>query len=172
VAIGEALEPIAELRQRSNRNGRESGRVPFIAVWPGKIRPGTISREPIVAHDIVATLAHFADQPIDRTKVKDSLNLIPLLTGKGTTEQHNILMHPSQNGPTYAIRKGDLKLIMQAPSKKNLTNLQPVALFTLKDNAQENEQENLLKNPEYKSRADQLFKTYLEVRKTGRPTIE
>jgi len=146
-------------------------RVPFIAVWPGKIKPGTISHEPIVGHDIVATLAHLAGQPVDRTKVKDSLNLLPLLMGKPLTERHEFLMHQSQNGPSYAIRQGELKLIMRAQSKKNLKGLKPTALFNLKDNPLEKEEENLLKDSKHKMTVDQLFKTYLEFRKTGQSTI-
>ncbi|MBT3376994.1 MAG: arylsulfatase [Lentisphaerae bacterium] len=147
-------------------------RVPFIAVWPGKIKPGTISREPVVAHDIVATLAHLAGQPVDRTKVKDSLNLIPLLTGKEPVERHKVLMHQSQNGPRYAIRKGDLKLIMKAQSKKNLKGLKPLELFNLKENPTEDPEQNLLNSPKYKDTVAELLETYLTYRKTGESTVE
>jgi arylsulfatase A-like enzyme len=145
--------------------------VPFIAVWPGKIKPGTVSHEPIVGHDVVATLAHLAGQPIDRKKVKDSLNLIPLLTGKQPAERHKILMQQSSNGPRYAIRKGNLKLIMKAQSRTSLSNLDPVELFNLEENPLEDEERNLLKAPKYRVAAAALLKTYLEYRKTGQSTI-
>lgn len=94
-----------------------------------------------------------------------------MLTGKPLTERHEFLMHQSQNGPSYAIRQGELKLIMRAQSKKNLKGLKPTALFNLKDNPLEKEEENLLKDSKHKMTVDQLFKTYLELRKTGQSTI-
>jgi len=146
-------------------------RVPFIAVWPGRIKPGAISHEPIVGHDIVATLAHLAGQALDRTKIKDSLNLVPLLTGKGPVEQHKVLMHQSQNGPRYAIRKGDLKLIMKAESKNSLKGLKPLELFNLTEDPTEDPEQNLLNNPKYKDTVAELLETYLDIRNTRRSTI-
>lgn len=164
-------DPTHGLRGRKGAIWEGGDRVPFIAVWPGKIKPGTVSHEPIVGHDVVATLAHLAGQPIDRKKVKDSLNLIPLLTGKQPAERHKILMQQSSNGPRYAIRKGNLKLIMRAQSRKSLSNLDPVELFNLEENPLEDEARNLLKAPKYKGAAADLLKTYLEYRKTRQSTI-
>lgn len=146
-------------------------RVPFIAVWPGKIEPGAICREPIVGHDIVATLAHLSGQPVDRKKIKDSMNLVPLLTGKPMTEKHGYLMHQSRNGPRYAIRKGEFKLIMKAPSAQGLNGLKPVELFNLRSNPSEAVEQNLVNNPEHKVVVDELLKTYLGIRKNRHPTI-
>jgi arylsulfatase A-like enzyme len=164
-------DPTHGLRGAKGSIWEGGDRVPFIAVWPGKIKPGTISRAPIVGHDIVATLAHLAGQPIDRTKIKDSLDLVPLLTGGPATEAHKVLMHQSQVGPSYAIRQAHLKLIMRAQTKKNLKGLKPVALFNLKDNPQEDEGQNLIEDPKFRDAANDLFETYLTYRKTGQSTI-
>lgn len=155
-------------------------RIPFIAVWPGKIKAGSVSEEPIVGHDMVATLAALAGQPLDRTKVKDSVNLLPIFQGLEKTERHRWLMHQSAAGPSWAIREGDWKLILKASEK--ITDFKfkpekllapgvmvPVGLYNLKTDLKETN--NLINNPEYKAQADALLRRCMELRTTGAPTI-
>ena len=89
-------------------------RVPFVAVWPGHIAPGSTSHEPIVGHDTVATIAALAGQAIDREVVKDSANLLPIFRGESTGTRHSVLMHRSESGPSWALREGAWKLILEA----------------------------------------------------------
>ncbi|VGO20488.1 sulfatase family protein [Pontiella sulfatireligans] len=155
-------------------------RVPFVAVWPGKIKPGSVSDEPIIGHDVVATIAALAGQPIDRNMVKDSMNLLPVLQGHDVKERHSNLMHQSAGGPSWAIRDGDWKLIMKAsttikdfkfkPEKLLQPGImEPIGLYNLKTDLYE--KNNLLKNPEYKPRVDAMLNRCIELRKTKAPTV-
>lgn len=99
-------------------------RVPFVAVWPGKIAPNTESREPVVGHDVVATIAALVGQPLDPNKVKDSLNLLPIFIGQKTELPHRYLIHQSASGPTFALRDGPWKLILLGKGGKKLPDAQ------------------------------------------------
>ncbi|MGJ8744009.1 sulfatase-like hydrolase/transferase [Polaribacter sp.] len=157
-------------------------RVPFFASWPGKITPNTESNEPIIGHDIVATVAALSNQELDKTKVFDSANLLPYFLGKSDGKAHQYLMHQSAGGPTYAIRDGDFKLIMNLGSKGKtskevkskgviLSKLTPTHLFNLKDNLNEDESKNLLDNPKCKTRVVTMLAKFKELRKTKAATV-
>ncbi|NIJ44850.1 arylsulfatase A-like enzyme [Wenyingzhuangia heitensis] len=149
-------------------------RVPFVAVWPGVIQPKSISNEPIVGQDVVATLAALSNQTLDKTKVLDSADLLPYFRGTAKEKAHTYLMHQSAGGPTFAIRDGDWKLILKSDIKKKvnkLGNLTHVALFNLKDNLSEDEAKNLINNSKYAKRIAEMKTTYIELRKTGRSTV-
>lgn len=158
-------------------------RVPFIAVWPGKIKPNSVSDEPIVGLDMVATIAALANQPIDRNIVKDAANLLPVFTNTNKEKLHTYLMHQSAGGPSYAIRDGEWKLILQLKktgnSKKNFKtvitvgadDLEPIALYNLKDNLNEVESKNLLNKTVYKDHVNTMFMKYVELRANGTPTV-
>ncbi|AWG22757.1 hypothetical protein FFWV33_15085 [Flavobacterium faecale] len=148
-------------------------RVPFIAVWPGKIKPKTQSDVPIYGLDMVATIATIIGVPLDKTKVLDSANLLPILTKGDKKPLHKYLIHGSQalDGPFYALREGDWKLIMKGESMKVLGELTPIELYNLKDNVTEDGAKNLINNPEQANRIKSMKATYLEVRKNGASTL-
>ncbi|CAA6696527.1 MULTISPECIES: arylsulfatase [unclassified Lentimonas] len=160
-------------------------RIPFIAVWPRKIAANSESKEPIVGHDVVATIAALADQPLDRAVVMDSIDLLPILTNDPSGQRHAYLMHQSSRGPRYALREGPWKLIIGpdggkvekagAATKSNpvagLKDLVPIALFNLDSNLTENESQNLLSNPEQAQRIAQMQAKYIELRVTESTTL-
>jgi arylsulfatase A len=53
-------------------------RVPFLARWPGHIKPGTTNQSPIYFADIFPTLADLAERPV---KNVDGISLLPLFAG-------------------------------------------------------------------------------------------
>jgi len=63
-------------------------RVPFIACLPGVIKPGT-SAHPGYFGDLMATAAALSGQPLPPDR--DSLSLLPVLTGHGQPEAHGHL---------------------------------------------------------------------------------
>ncbi len=146
-------------------------RVPFIAVWPNIIKPATESNEPIVGHDIVATIAALTEQQISNEVVKDSLNLLPLFYGDPEAKGHEVILQQSPHGPHYAIRRNEWKLILLAPDKKNVKDLEPVALFDLQNNPFENEKYNQINNEQHQELVSELLAAYLELRETGRATV-
>jgi len=150
-------------------------RVPFIAVWPNRIKPATESNEPIVAHDIVATITAITGQRIPKVVIKDSINLLPLFYGEPKAKGHEVVLQQASNdkmpyGPHYAIRRKEWKLILLAPDKENVKDLKPVALFNLATNPYEDENLNLVDKEQYKSLVKELLEEYLLIRETDKAT--
>jgi arylsulfatase A-like enzyme len=63
-------------------------RVPFIAWWPGKVKPG-VSDHPGYFPDWFATAAELAEAKAPANL--DGLSLVPTLTGEGTQKEHEFL---------------------------------------------------------------------------------
>jgi arylsulfatase A-like enzyme len=151
-------------------------RVPFIAVWPNKIKPGIESNEPIVGHDIVATIAAITKQRVSTDVVKDSFDLLPLFYGDTNTRGHEIILQQSPNGNMpnsvfYAIRRREWKLVLLSPNKKNMIGLKPIALFNLSKNPFEDEEYNLINREQYKDLVNELLSEYLQIRATDMATV-
>jgi arylsulfatase A-like enzyme len=85
-------------------------RVPFIARWPGKIKPGSISDELISLTDLPATFAALTGTKLPENAGEDSFNILPSLTGKANHESPAVRIFHSGAG-AFAIRKGKWKLI-------------------------------------------------------------
>ncbi len=64
-------------------------RVPWIARWPGKIKPGAVSVHVGYFGDVMATLAELAGATAP--KVLDSVSLVPELLGHGEQAKHDYL---------------------------------------------------------------------------------
>jgi len=148
-------------------------RVPFIVVWPNMITPSSQSDEPIVGHDIVATIQAITDQKSSSGTAMDSLNLLPLFFRYPTDKGHQVILQQSPLGPFYAIRKDQWKLILLATDtkKKSVKDAVPVALFDLKNNPFENEDNNLINSEEYQKLIHKLFDEYLKVRENDFATV-
>jgi arylsulfatase A-like enzyme len=87
-------------------------RVPFIAKWPNIIKAGSESKETICTTDLMATVASITNYKIKDNEGEDSFNMMPLLTQNDTEGfMRETTIHHSING-SFAIRKGDYKLIM------------------------------------------------------------
>ena len=64
------------------RDNWEGGhRVPFIARWPGKIKPGSTSKQTICLTDLVATCAAIVGAKLPNDGAEDSYNILPALLG-------------------------------------------------------------------------------------------
>ena len=91
-------------------------RVPLIIRWPGKVKAGTTSDEPVITMDFVPTFLDLAGKSYE-PKQFDGESLLPHLTQKAKLKRQSIYFH----FPHYAfhrdnkmgsiIRKGDYKLI-------------------------------------------------------------
>lgn len=148
-------------------------RVPFIAVWPGKIEAGTESSVTIVAQDMVATLAAIAEVEINSDKILDSANLLPVFTQKSTAPLHKYLLHQSQarGGPYYALREGDWKLIFKAPGREQFDKLKRIGFYNLKGNIKESQDNNLLDKVEFKDQIEDMHRRFLSIRQGGGTTL-
>jgi len=86
-------------------------REPFIACWPGKIEPGTVSSEPIELTDMIATVAAIVGHDLPPNAGEDSYNILPALLGKNNKPIRHALVHHSCFG-TFSIRRDKWKLIL------------------------------------------------------------
>lgn len=86
-------------------------RVPFMARWPGRIKPGTESRQTICLTDMLATFATMAGEPLPPQAGPDSYNILPaMLDPRLETPIREATVHHSGSG-MFAIRQGPWKLI-------------------------------------------------------------
>jgi len=98
------------------RDAWEGGhRVPFMARWPGRIRPGSISNEIVCQTDLMATLAAVSGMKLPDDAGEDSYNILPALLGLPLNEPiREATVFHSASGK-FAIRQGNWVLI-DAPS--------------------------------------------------------
>lgn len=113
---------LADQSQKPFRGGKatiwEGGlRVPLALRWPGVIRPGSASDEPVVTQDLFSTIMEVTGTPYEPA-LHDGKSLLPLLTGKATTLGRNALYwhyphyhHLGDFRPGSVIRMGHYKLI-------------------------------------------------------------
>ena len=141
-------------------------RVPFFAVWPGHIQPG-ITHEVAVSQDMVATFAALVGTTIPAGQAKDSLNLLPLLTGEGSFQPREYFVNQAGSKQELMIREGAWKLVIQSNFKR--TQFEPIALYNLKNDPHESS--NQLEASEFKEVASRMFDKYMDIVKSGRPTV-
>ncbi|MCK7591868.1 arylsulfatase [Subsaxibacter sp. CAU 1640] len=81
-------------------------RIPFIARWPGHIKPQTVSNALISNVDMLATFAAIVSTKIPKGQAVDSKNLLSVLTNsKDKTERSELLIAPN-NLNNLALRQG------------------------------------------------------------------
>ena len=87
-------------------------RVPMIVRWPGRVKPGTVSAEPVSTVDFFPTLLGIAGAA-DVPEV-DGVSLLPVLAGSQKLDREALYWHYPHyhhTAPCGAIRARDLKLI-------------------------------------------------------------
>lgn len=86
-------------------------RVPFIAKWPGKIAPGTTSRQTISLTDMFATFSNLDKKDTTQLGGEDSYNMLPAFFGETVDQADQQLRIFNSASGAFAIRKGKWKLI-------------------------------------------------------------
>lgn len=137
-------------------------RVPMIASWPEKIKPGTQSDQVSAHYDMLATFAEVADYEIPNDT--DGISLVPTFLAKEGQQDHEFLYweFPSYGGQV-AMRMGDWKVVRQ-----NLLNdkAPTIELYNLKEDP--TEKQNVADaHPEILKKAAEIFKAERE-----KPEIE
>ena len=105
-------------------------REPFIARWPGKIKPGSESNELIGLVDMLATFAAVAGRDMPAGGGPDSFNVLPTLFGGHTSRDHLVVQSNGVNG--LALIQPPWKLIPPAIGKHN-----PPELYNLDSDVSE-----------------------------------
>ncbi len=123
--------------------------VPYIAKWPTKIKPGSISNQIICTTDLLATLSGITGKSLPTGAGEDSYDMLPAYLNSNNNQQiRDYTIHHSLNG-FFSIRKGKWKLTTQlgsggfsAPSEISLGTVE--AMGTLYDMENDIEEKNNL----------------------------
>jgi arylsulfatase A-like enzyme len=107
-------------------------RVPFIARWPAKIKPGT-SGALMSQMDLTASLAALTGGKIPAGEARDSENHLAALLGNDT-QGREWLIEQSNTGTPFALRHGSWKLMPTGPSKPQIKG---TMLFNLAEDLSE-----------------------------------
>lgn len=103
-------------------------RVPFIAYWPGTIKPGT-THQTGAFWDLLPTFMQLSGVPINKDKT-DGLSLVPTLLAQGKQAQHPFFYWEfHENNGRQAVRMGKWKGVvydagLQAPKPMQLFDLE------------------------------------------------
>ncbi|MGD7654419.1 MAG: sulfatase family protein [Verrucomicrobiales bacterium] len=81
-------------------------RVPFIAKWPGNIKPGSVSDQLISGVDMLATFAALTGQSVEKEQLADSINVLPALLGEASEPLRETLLLCPYKPSHLSIRMG------------------------------------------------------------------
>jgi arylsulfatase A-like enzyme len=91
-------------------------RVPAIARWPGRIKPGTVSDHVWAFWDFLPTACDLAG--VETPTGLDGISIAPTLTDRGVQKTHDFLYWEFHEGGTkQAVRHGNWKAVRLAPSR-------------------------------------------------------
>jgi arylsulfatase A-like enzyme len=85
-------------------------RIPFAMRWPKVIPKGKVVEHPVITIDVMPTAMAAAEITKMPAKPLDGVNLLPFATGEKTDRPHPALYW--KNGSSWAIRDGDMKLLV------------------------------------------------------------
>lgn len=120
-------------------------RIPFVAKWPGKIKPGSSYDQTVCLTDLMATAADIVDYKLPDNAGEDSVSLLPALLGKDKTPLREATVHHSAQG-YFSIRQDKWKLLLSRGSggwsypregQDDIKNFPPVQLYDLENDIEE-----------------------------------
>lgn len=129
-------------------------RMPFVARWPGRIPPGTVSDEVTTAMDLLPTVIKLAGGELPADRVIDGHDIWPLLSGRANAKSPYEAFHFYFLGQLQAVRSGKWKLYLELEEKWDRRRWRnqrgdPSELKLVDLNADIGEQRNLVaENPE------------------------
>lgn len=144
-------------------------RIPFIARWPGRIRPNTTSSETISLIDLCATCAALTGTALPDNAAEDSRDVLPALLGRSNGQPlHEAMIFDSGRGE-FSVRQGRWKAI--AGTLENLkairANEKPGQLYDL--DADPGEQTDLW--AQHSDRAKSMIELLHKYRTEGRSRL-
>lgn len=101
------------LRGRKRATHEGGIRVPGIVRWPGKIKPGSVSKTPVIGSDIFPTICDVVGIPLPTDRTIDGTSLLPLLDGKPLHRQQPLYWrnHLAPTEFRVGLRDGDWKIV-------------------------------------------------------------
>jgi len=144
-------------------------RIPCLLQWPIEIKTPHIVRQTICLNDFMATFAEVTGYVLSDNEAEDSYSLLPVICDPDYNKIiREATVHHSVNG-SFAIRKGDWKLLLTAgsggwsyprPKEALKLGLPPIQLYNLDKDI--SEQHNVYKQyPETMKTMRQLLKKYI-----------
>lgn len=88
-------------------------REPFIVRWPERLRAGAVYEKPVSSMDLLPTFCAAAGAAVPRDTLVDGVDLVPYLSGERQGDPHDTLYWKIKS--SAALRRGEWKLVMQAP---------------------------------------------------------
>jgi arylsulfatase A-like enzyme len=133
-------------------------RTPFIARWPGMIKPNSVSGHIAAFWDVLPTFCDITG--VKKPEDTDGISFLPAMLDNRQTETHDWLYWEFfEQGGKQAILKGDWKAIRLNVSEK--TGQQVIELYNLKNDP--GETKNVAsENPDLIKRFNELFITARE----------
>lgn len=112
-AAGRAYPPLRDFKWSIYEGGH---RVPFLARWPGKVKPGSVCDDTICLNDLMATCAEIIGVKLPEEASLDGVSILPDLFGTAQGPLREATVHQSSRsmsprGDNVAIRQGKWKLI-------------------------------------------------------------
>lgn len=148
-------------------------RVPFVARWPGKVTPGSRTKQLVGQLDLLATAAEIVGAEVSGGG-EDSVSFLPVLLGQDTAPIRESIVSQSIGGQ-FAIRDGDWKLCLcpgsggwsePRPGRTDMSDLLPMQLYDLsKDPGETN---NLLND--HPDRVNKMQNMLSQIIQNGRST--
>jgi arylsulfatase len=88
-------------------------RVPGMVRWPGRIKAGSVSHEPVCGVDLLPTVCAVAGAAVPADRAIDGASLLPLFEGKPVERKVPLYWHfnGALSKPKVAMRIGDWKLL-------------------------------------------------------------
>jgi len=119
---GASGRPYPPLRGQKTQIYEGGHRVPFVASWPGRIKPGSVSDQTICLNDLLATCADILGAKLPDNAGEDSVSILPALLGTATEPLREATVHQPMSRQ-LAIRQGQWKLIIGTKGKDELYDL-------------------------------------------------
>jgi arylsulfatase A len=91
-------------------------RVPFIAWWPGRIKPGTVSHQLMSSVDLMATFAAMVGRKLGENEGRDSISMLAALTEDSEVPLRNEMIVSPSKPSHVGMRKGEW---MYIPAKSD-----------------------------------------------------
>ncbi|MBK8501391.1 MAG: arylsulfatase [Saprospiraceae bacterium] len=150
-------------------------RIPFIAKWPSKIKPGSSTDQTICLTDLISTVASIVHDTLSSEAGEDSYDIAPLFVNdRRSTDIREATVHHSIEG-CFSLRQGPWKICFcpgsggwsyPTPKETSTLDLPSTQLFNLDDDPAE-EQNIATANPDVVKRLTGLMQQYI---KEGRST--
>jgi arylsulfatase A-like enzyme len=109
LSYGDHAGSAAPLREGKGTSFEGGVGVPFVARWPGHIRPGAVVTEPAMTIDVLPTLARLAGAPLPERLI-DGKDIHPLLLGREGARSPHEALYFYWGHHLQAVRSGRWKL--------------------------------------------------------------